>query len=238
MARVCAKRRRWGSLDRIAGRTIRSYSIPIRRWRKSHRCATPFAMGLYTSIILPKVLDLACAVKPNSPTARKRSCPSRVGEVVEIGIGSGLNLPFYDPDRVTRVIGIDPDEALWARGAERLAACAFPVERLGLSGESLPLDDGCADTVLVTYALCTVPDPGRGLARNGPGSAPRAAKSCSPSTVARRIAAWPAGRPGSIRSGAVWRADAIPGGTFPRSSKPQGCASRDWKRCTFPARKC
>jgi ubiquinone/menaquinone biosynthesis C-methylase UbiE len=85
--------------------------------------------------------------------------PQARGDVVEIGIGSGLNLPHYDPSKVTKITGIDPDAAIWERASGRVAACPIPVERLGLSGESLPLNDDTADTVIVTYALCTIPDP-------------------------------------------------------------------------------
>jgi ubiquinone/menaquinone biosynthesis C-methylase UbiE len=115
-------------------------------------------MGFYSSQILPHVLDLACGTKPIRKQ-REKVIPQAQGDVVEIGIGSGLNLPFYDARSVNKVTGIDPDDALWAKAAERAAACDFPVERLGLSGESLPLPDQCADTVVVTYALCTIPDP-------------------------------------------------------------------------------
>lgn len=115
-------------------------------------------MGFYQSVILPKCLDLACATKPIAKQ-REKIVPLAHGHVVEIGIGSGLNLPHYDPSRVDRVTGIEPDAAIWRKAEPRAAACDFPVECLGLSGEALPLDDDCADTVLVTYALCTIPDP-------------------------------------------------------------------------------
>lgn len=115
-------------------------------------------MGFYARHILPKVLDLACGTKPIAKQ-RQKVIPQAQGNVVEIGIGSGLNLPFYDGNQVNRVIGIDPDAALWKKAEPRAAACDFPVERVGLSGEQLPLADESADTVVVTYALCTIPDP-------------------------------------------------------------------------------
>ncbi|MEM7728052.1 MAG: class I SAM-dependent methyltransferase [Pseudomonadota bacterium] len=123
-------------------------------------------MGFYSQTILPKMLDLACGTKPIAKQ-REKVVPQARGEVVEIGIGSGLNLPHYDAARVSRVTGIDPDDALWAKAAARANACDFPVERLGLSGERLPLDDACADTVVVTYALCTIPDPVAALREMG-----------------------------------------------------------------------
>ncbi len=115
-------------------------------------------MGVYARHILPKVLDLACGTKPIR-MQRAKVVPQARGHVVEIGIGSGLNLPHYDASQVERVTGIDPDDGLWAKAAPRAAQCDFPVERLGLSGEALPLERDCADTVVVTYALCTIPDP-------------------------------------------------------------------------------
>lgn len=78
-----------------------------------------------------------------------------------------MNLPFYEASQVERVIGIDPDDAVWAKASDRVPACDFPVERMGLSGESLPLENQCADTVLVTYALCTIPDPVAALREMG-----------------------------------------------------------------------
>lgn len=115
-------------------------------------------MGFYSTHILPRLLDASCGV---GPIARQRAkvVPQAAGDVVEIGIGSGLNLPFYDPARVTQLIGVDPDDALWARAGERVAACAFPVSRVSTCGESVPLPGACADTVVITYALCTIADP-------------------------------------------------------------------------------
>ena len=115
-------------------------------------------MGFYGHHILPRLLDSACGVKPVAKQ-RGKIVPLATGHVVEIGIGSGLNLPHYDPAKVSKVTGVDPDGHLWTRGADRVQAAGFPVERIGLSGEDLPLADAIADTVVVTYTLCTIPDP-------------------------------------------------------------------------------
>lgn len=123
-------------------------------------------MGFYQSIVLPKCLDLACGTKPIRKQ-REKVVPRAHGTVVEIGIGSGLNLPFYDASRIEKVIGVDPDDAIWEKAKPRVAACDFPVERLGLSGEKIPLQDKSADSVLVTYALCTIPDPVAALREMG-----------------------------------------------------------------------
>ena len=115
-------------------------------------------MGFYQKHVLPLLLDQACACKPIRKQ-RQKIIPLAHGNVVEIGIGSGHNLPFYDQDKITKLIGIDPDEYVWKKSAKKRAMFHKPLERLGLSGESIPLDDKTADTVVVTYSLCTIPDP-------------------------------------------------------------------------------
>ncbi len=115
-------------------------------------------MGFYNRYILPHVLDCACATKPIRKQ-RQKIIPLAYGDVIEVGIGSGHNLPFYDQAKITKLIGIDPDEYVWKKAAAKRAQFHKPLERLGLSGERIPLPDACADTVVVTYSLCTIPDP-------------------------------------------------------------------------------
>ena len=119
-------------------------------------------MGFYDRYILPRCLDRACAIGPITKQ-RQKIVPLAKGYVVEIGIGSGLNLPHYNPRNVTKVIGVDPDEHIWKRSQKRREACPIDIERIGLSGEALPLEDNSADTVVVTYSLCTIPDPIKAL---------------------------------------------------------------------------
>jgi ubiquinone/menaquinone biosynthesis C-methylase UbiE len=90
---------------------------------------------------------------------REKVVPRATGTVLEIGIGTGLNLSYYDAGRVQRVIGLDPSEASWELAGERAAHLDFEVEFIGLPGEKIPLADASVDTVLVTFALCTIPDP-------------------------------------------------------------------------------
>ncbi len=85
--------------------------------------------------------------------------PAAEGRVIEIGLGSGLNLPFYDPIKVQEVIGVDPASAMLQRAESRIAAVPFPVTLEPLSGEDLPFDDGVADSLVCTFSLCTIPDP-------------------------------------------------------------------------------
>jgi len=119
-------------------------------------------MGFYNRHILPFVLDCACGVKPIRKQ-REKVIPLARGNVVEIGIGSGHNLPFYKQDKITKLTGIDPDDYVWNRARKKRAVFHKPLERLGLSGENIPLDDNSADTVVVTYSLCTIPDPVKAL---------------------------------------------------------------------------
>jgi ubiquinone/menaquinone biosynthesis C-methylase UbiE len=114
-------------------------------------------MGLYEKYILPKFVDLACSAK-QIMYQRKKVVPLAKGRVLEIGIGSGLNLPLYDPIKVEFVWGLDPSAPLRAMAKRRASKVQFKVEFIGLSGEEIPLDSNSADTVLVTYALCTIPD--------------------------------------------------------------------------------
>jgi len=119
-------------------------------------------MGFYEKYILPCCLDRACGIGPISKQ-REKVVPLASGVVLEIGIGSGLNIPFYNADKVSKVIGVDPDEHIWKRSAKHRAASSIEIERIGLSGEDIPLSDNMADSVVVTYSLCTIPDPVKAL---------------------------------------------------------------------------
>ncbi|MEM8659399.1 MAG: class I SAM-dependent methyltransferase [Pseudomonadota bacterium] len=115
-------------------------------------------MGFYDNYILPRMLNCACGTKPIMKQ-REKVVPLAKGTVLEIGIGTGLNLPFYDADKVDRVIGLDPSEKSWELARKRTVSLDFEVEFIGLESEQIPLDDNSVDTVMVTYSLCTIPDP-------------------------------------------------------------------------------
>jgi ubiquinone/menaquinone biosynthesis C-methylase UbiE len=119
-------------------------------------------MGFYEKHIVPHIINCACGSKPIR-YQRKKVVPMAEGTVLEIGIGTGLNLPYYDPTKVRKVIGLDPSEASWKLAGERAKDLPFPVEFVGLPGEQIPLDDKSVDTVLVTFSLCTIPDPVKAL---------------------------------------------------------------------------
>jgi ubiquinone/menaquinone biosynthesis C-methylase UbiE len=119
-------------------------------------------MGIYGEQILPRCVNLACGLKNVHPQRRK-VCEGLAGEVVEIGFGSGHNVPFYPP-AVTRVAAIEPADVGWQLAAKRVAAVSTPIERAGLDGQSLPFDDDSFDAALSTWTMCTIPDIGNALA--------------------------------------------------------------------------
>jgi len=114
-------------------------------------------MGLYRDQVLPRIVDLAMRGS-DVEQVRARVAAGLDGEVLEIGFGSGLNIPFY-PARLTRVRAVDPSAVGRKLAAKRAAASAVPIEYIGLDAEKLPVGDASADHVLSTWTLCTIPDP-------------------------------------------------------------------------------
>jgi SAM-dependent methyltransferase len=113
-------------------------------------------MGIYGEHVLPRIVDVACGLKNVQPL-RQRVCAGLEGDVVEIGFGSGHNVPFY-PDRVARVDAVEPADLGWKLAGKRLDASRVPVERSGLDGQSLPFADDSHDAALSTWTMCTIPD--------------------------------------------------------------------------------
>jgi ubiquinone/menaquinone biosynthesis C-methylase UbiE len=114
-------------------------------------------MSWYEDKILPRVIDLACSSKP-ARKQREKIVPRASGDVLEIGIGSGLNLPHYDREKVRHIWGLEPSAGMRRIVAGPIAASGLDVELIDLPGEEIPLDDDSVDTVLVTYTLCTIED--------------------------------------------------------------------------------
>jgi ubiquinone/menaquinone biosynthesis C-methylase UbiE len=113
-------------------------------------------MGFYGDRVLPRIVNAACGMKSNEPL-RRRVCEGVHGRVLEIGFGSGLNVPFYPP-AVVEVTAIEPSDLAWELAAVRVAASTAPVRRCGLDGQRLPLDDDSVDAALSTWTMCTIPD--------------------------------------------------------------------------------
>lgn len=112
----------------------------------------------YERHVLPYLTDLACGVKPIR-RQRRKVVPLARGRVLEIGIGTGLNLEHYDKARVDKIVGVDPALEMHRLARKRIAKAGMPVELVGLSAEKIPFEAGTFDTVVVTYSLCTIPDP-------------------------------------------------------------------------------
>ena len=118
-------------------------------------------MGFYGERVLPRIVNVTCGMKAAAPM-RRRVCAGLAGQVVEIGFGSGLNVPFYPP-AVDRVAAVEPSGVGWRLAGERLSRTRVPVQRSGLDGQSLPFPDDSYDAALSTWTLCTIPDPAAAL---------------------------------------------------------------------------
>ena len=114
-------------------------------------------MGLYDKYILPKFLNCACGSKPIN-YQRQKVVPLAKGKVLDIGIGSGLNIPFYNSDKIDKVIGIDPSHELIELAKGLANDSKASIELVIGSAESIPYPDNFFDTVLVTYTMCTIPN--------------------------------------------------------------------------------
>ncbi len=114
-------------------------------------------MGLYGERVLPRMLDVVMNTK-EIRRVRGEVCAALAGDVLEIGFGSGRNLGFL-PSSVRRLVVVDPSDGAARIAGPRIESAPFPVERIGLDGQRLPLDDHSVDAVLSTWTLCTIPDP-------------------------------------------------------------------------------
>lgn len=114
-------------------------------------------MGIYQRFLLPHLINLA--MKREAATARRAELiPKATGFVLEVGVGSGLNLPFYAAG-VTRLRGVDPAAPMLAMARPKAERVTFPVELVCQSAEELPADGSSIDTVVTTWTLCSIPDP-------------------------------------------------------------------------------
>ena len=114
-------------------------------------------MTLYRHLVLPRLINAAMGVEEMT-RLRGKVIPRASGVVLEIGVGSGLNLPFYAP-AVTRLYGVDPSAELLAMARRKNARLPFPVEFLNQEANPIPLADESVDTVVVTWSLCSIVDP-------------------------------------------------------------------------------
>ncbi|WP_191250033.1 class I SAM-dependent methyltransferase [Kordiimonas sediminis] len=119
-------------------------------------------MGLYENHILPKVINFTCGLKPIR-YQRKKVVPHASGKVLEIGMGTGLNMPYYTKDSVERIFGLEPNLKSRELAEAPIRDAGIPVDMIGLDGQDIPLDDNSVDTVVLTYTLCTIPDAERAM---------------------------------------------------------------------------
>ena len=120
-------------------------------------------MNLYSRFVLPPILNWVMKDK-RLRERREQLVPKARGAVLEIGIGSGLNLPYYDASRVRRLCAVDPSAELLAMAAKRAKRLALEVQLVQQGAERLPFRDASFDSALLTWTLCSIPDPGAALA--------------------------------------------------------------------------
>ena len=114
-------------------------------------------MRLYNKYVLPKLIDWACR-QNSSKKQREKVIPYAYGNVLEIGIGSGLNLPFYHLENVKHLTAIDPSIEIWNQNKCNLKNLPFQVDFMQASSENIPANNNSFDTVVMTYTLCSIPD--------------------------------------------------------------------------------
>jgi SAM-dependent methyltransferase len=148
---------RWAPIITIAHRLSRT----SRGGRRRSADREP-GLGIYQQLILPRLIHAGMRHKRLQPL-RARQVAEAHGRVLEVGIGSGLNLPFYRRD-IEVVIGIDPSAELLAMARKHTAWLHFPVKLLHGPAEMLPVENDSIDSVVMTWTLCSVADPGRVLA--------------------------------------------------------------------------
>lgn len=114
-------------------------------------------MNLYDQHVLPHLIDFACGMGAVMKT-RAQIVPQAEGRVLEIGIGSGLNLSFYDPAKVSVIVGVDPSAAMQKLAQHRAAQISIPVEMIALELGQIQAADASFDSIVCTFTLCTIPD--------------------------------------------------------------------------------
>lgn len=115
-------------------------------------------MNPYDRYVLPRLIDLACGIG-SVMEVRERLVPRASGDVLEIGIGTGLNLRYYDSSRVRSIIGVDPAAQMQGLGNQRASAIPIPIEMVGVDVHGIAADSARFDTVLMTFTLCSIIEP-------------------------------------------------------------------------------
>lgn len=119
-------------------------------------------MSWYAEHILPHMINWSCSLKPNQKQ-REKIVPDAEGDILEIGFGTGLNVPFYDSSKVRKIWALEPSQGMRRRAEPTVDESDMDIEFIDLPGEQIPLDDASVDTVLITYTLCTIEDTAQAL---------------------------------------------------------------------------
>ena len=114
-------------------------------------------MSFYENYCLPHLLNFVCDLKVIQKQ-REKVVPLAFGRVLEIGMGSGLNIPYYKTENVEFVWGLEPSEGMRRKAHGHIKHAPFEVRWLDLPSEEIPLEDNCVDSIVLTYTLCTIPD--------------------------------------------------------------------------------
>jgi len=115
-------------------------------------------MGFYNKYILPKIINAGCGTKPIRKQ-REKVLPLCKGIVLEVGCGSGLNFSFYEENNIDKLYALEPDKEMLRKAESVVKEVNFPITFLETGAEKIPLEDDSIDTALLTYTLCTIPDP-------------------------------------------------------------------------------
>jgi ubiquinone/menaquinone biosynthesis C-methylase UbiE len=114
-------------------------------------------VNIYEKYCLPHLLNCICNLKVVQEQ-RKKVVHLAKGQVLEIGMGGGLNIPYYDTDKIDFVWGLEPSEGMRMKAKNNIQNAPFEVRLLGVTSEEIPLDDNSIDSIVLTYTLCTIPD--------------------------------------------------------------------------------
>lgn len=115
-------------------------------------------MNLYDHYLLPCLIDMACGIRPVQ-RQRAKIVPRATGRVLEIGIGTGRNLPFYDKSKLDELYGLDPAEQMHRLAHKRMRTAGINMHLLTLSAEEIPEPDASFDTLVMTFTLCSISEP-------------------------------------------------------------------------------
>jgi ubiquinone/menaquinone biosynthesis C-methylase UbiE len=119
-------------------------------------------MTIYDKYILPRAINWVCK-QETSMRQRMKVIPLATGNVLEIGVGSGLNLPLYNKKKVTHLTAIEPSKEIWAKNVVDTKSLPFEFDFVEAMAENIPEDDNSFDTIVITYTLCTIMDTNKAL---------------------------------------------------------------------------